>query len=273
MRMLVAAGLGFALACNSPPARAQGSTPQQSAETAPEPKRLDLAATVPAGKPVHVENPYGNVYLRFGGYRHAVDIHATLQQPHGAPPLTLHRGHEGGRYLIAPRLPAGAMLAPTQRMDVVVYVAQGHAITARTQAGDIEARGVKSDLDLKTVGGSIAARGIDGTVQAEAREGSIEVTFAKPVRPGSKQRFATTTGSITVGVTDRLDAAISMATSGVFATEYSIDVTHDDGKEPNKSARAIIGAPEAGITLESRRGDIRLLRRAVYLEVGERPPE
>lgn len=272
MRSILMVGIGFALAFGGADVAAQeSSTPVIAAEEA-EPQRQDLTAKVPAGMPVHIDNPYGNVYLRFGGYEHAVDIHSTLQQPVGAPALTLHRGKEKGRYVIAAKLPAGAALADAQRIDIVVYVAQGHAVTVRAES-DIEARGMKSDLDLKSVSGKIAVRGTEGSVQAETGEGDIQVAIAGPVRKGSKQRLATTTGNITLGATDQLNAKVSMATSAVFATEYSIDVTHDDGKEPNKWARTTVGAPDAEITLESRRGEIRLLRRAVYLEVGERPPE
>lgn len=272
MRSILIVGIGFVLACSGTDAVAQNASAQAVTAEQSEPQRQDLTAKVPAGMPVYIDNPYGNVYLRFGGYEHAVDIHSTLQQPVGAPSLTLHRGQEKGRYVIAAKLPAGAALADAQRIDIVVYVAQGHTVTVRAE-GDIEARGMKSDLDLKTVSGKIAVRGTDGAVQAETGEGDIQVTIDGTVRKGSKQRLATTTGNITLGTTDQLNAKVNLATSAVFATEYSIGVTHDDGKEPNKWARTTIGAPDAEITLESRRGEIRLLRRAVYLEVGERPPE
>jgi len=272
MRSILIVGLGLALACNGTGAAAQEPAATAVVADQPEPQRQDLTAKVPAGMPVYIDNPYGNVYLRFGGYEHAVDIHSTLQQPVGAPVLTLQRVREKGRYVIASQLPAGVALADAQRIDIVVYVAQGHAVTVRAE-GDIEARGMKSDLDLKSVSGKIAVRGTDGTVQAETGEGDIEATVAGTARAGSQQRLATTTGNITLGVTDQLNAKVNLATSALFATDYSIDVTHDDGKEPNKWARTTIGAPAAEITLESRRGEIRLLRRAVYLEVGERPPE
>lgn len=270
MRSIVATGLVVVLACGSTAVAASQPVVQASEV---EPLRADLTATVPAGTPVFIDNPYGNVYLRFGGYEHAVDIHSTLQQPAGAPALVLHRGMEGRRYVIAPKLPAKATLAPAQRIDLAVYVAQGHAVTVRTTDGGIEARGLKSDLDLRSDSGNIIARGTDGTVQAQTGEGKIEVAMGNTARPGSKQRLATTTGNITIGVTDQLGATVNMATSAVFATDYSLDITHRDGEEPNKWARSTIGAPKAEITLESRRGEIRVLRRAVYVEVGERPPE
>jgi len=280
-RSILAAGAVLALLCGSVRAAEISAPPVAEAapvDDVPEAVRNDLSATVPAGMPVLIDNPYGNVYLRFGGYEHAVDIHSTLQQPAGAAQITLHRGEENDRYLIAPRLPTGAVLAEAQRMDLAVYVAQGHAVTVRTAGGDIESRGLKSDIDLKSIAGKIAVRGTEGTVQAETTDGSIEVSLVTPARPGSTQRFASTTGNIALGTADQLDARVRMATSGLFATEYSIEVTHRDGEEPNKTARATIGAPGSDKTvtevlLESRRGDIRLLRRAVYTQAEGAPSD
>jgi len=241
-------------------------------ESLPEPKRQNLSAKLPVGQPIVIENPYGSVYLRFGGYEHEVGIHSTLQQPPGAAAIEFRSGEQDGNYLIAPRLPEGVTLAEGQRLDLVVYVPEKHPVTVRTERGDIESRGVKSDLDLKTVAGNIAARGTEGTVQAETGEGSIETAFAESAPPGSKQRLTTTTGNIVLGVTDQLDAIVRMASSGQFATDYSIEVTRHPGAEPNKDARAMIGAPKAEVMLESRRGEIRLLRRAEYLPTDETPP-
>lgn len=269
MRWILATGLGLLLACGFPAASAQSSADEGETE----PHRQDLAATVEAGTPVFIDNPYGNVHLRFGGYEHAVDIHATLQQPPAAPALTLERGLAEGQYRIAPKLAAAAAV-PGQRLDLVVYVAQGHPVSVRTAQGTIEARGMKGDLDLASVSGDIQVRGNDGVVQAQTGEdGQIEVAFDGKARPGSKQRLATHTGGITIGVTDNLDALLRMATSAMFATDYSLDVTHHDGEEPDKWAQASIGAPAAQILLESRRGEIRVMRRAVYLDVRERPPQ
>lgn len=274
MRSLLVVGFGIALAYGGASAMAaeEAATPVRVADE-PEPQRQDLTAKVRAGIPVYIDNPYGNVYLRFGGYEHAVDIHSTLQQPVDAAPLALQRGMQGDRYVIEPKLPEGATLASTQRIDLAVYVAQGHAVTVRTGSGDIESRGLKSDLDLASASGSIAVRGTEGTLQAQTGEGAINATFSGAARPGSRQRLASTTGNITVGVTDQLNARVNLATSAVFSTEYSIDVTHADGKEPNKWAQMVIGAPAAEITLESRQGEIRVVRRGIYLEVGERPPQ
>lgn len=225
--------------------------------------RSDLSNTIPAGQPILIDNPYGDVRLRFGGYQHAVDIHATLQQREGAAPIALQPREDNGRHLIAPRLPAGAVLAADQRIDLVVYVPEKHAVSVRTHGGLIEGRGVKSDLDLRSVDGGIILRGTEGSVQAETGGGAIEISLAT-APPGARQRIATRTGNILIGVTDRLDAELEMATSGVFATEYSLTVKRRPGEEPNKQARTTIGEAKSTLVVESRRGEIRLLRRAEY---------
>ncbi|WP_167285194.1 DUF4097 family beta strand repeat-containing protein [Marilutibacter alkalisoli] len=128
-----------------------------------------------------------------------------------------------------------------------------------------------SDMDLVSTAGNIAARGTVGTIQAETGEGSIEISFADTAPAGSRQRLATRTGSIVVGVTDQLDARVRMATSAMFSSDYSIQVERHDGEEPNKTAHAVIGTPNADVLLESRRGEIRLQRRVVYRPTPEEP--
>lgn len=238
--------------------------------TAPEPIRQDLEFKLDPGQPVRIDNPYGSVYLRFGGYEHQLGLHSTLQQPADAAEIRFAPAADATGFLIAPRLPEGSVLARGQRFDLVVYVPQQHAVQARTIDGAIDARGLKSDLDLHTDSGAVAARGTEGLLQIETDSGAIEAAFAAAAPTGSVQRLATRTGAIIVGVSDALAADVSLASSAPFTTDYSLVVTHRDGEEPNKTAKARIGTPDAAhpavLQLHSLRGDIRLLRRAVYVE-------
>ena len=47
--------------------------------------RGDYAGTLKPGQLVVVDNPYGDVHARFGGYEHAVETHAVLQEPPRVP--------------------------------------------------------------------------------------------------------------------------------------------------------------------------------------------
>ena len=248
-----------------------GDSAQQETQTMQEPQRRDDSFKLPAGQAIQVDNPYGSVYLRFGGYEHQLDIRSTVQQPDGAAVITFLPIARDGRFNVAPLLPEGVVLADGQRIDLVLYVPQAHPVTVRTAAGVIESRGVKSDIDLTTDDGEIAVRGTDGTVQARTGDGRIEVTLEDRARPGSVQRIVSRTGTVTVNVSDKLDAEVRLSTSHQFSTDYSLAVEHRDGQEPNKVATAVVGAPKSGkdkaqLVLESLVSEIRLQRKGVFVD-------
>lgn len=262
---------GFVVGIVVSPALSAAETAQEAEETMREPLRRDDSFKLPEGQAIQVENPYGSVYMRFGGYEHQLDIRSTVQQPDGAASIAFQPAARDGRFEVVPRLPEGVELARGQRIDLVLYVPKGHAVTVRTVSGVIESRGMKSDIDLGTDSGEIAVRGTDGTVQARTVDGRIEITLEDNARPGSVQRITSRTGSVAVNVSDKLNAEVRMSTSHQFATDYSLTVERRDGEEPNKIATAVVGTPKAGkdkasIVLESLVSEIRLLRKGVFID-------
>lgn len=261
---------GFTAAALVSPTLSAAESAQETAETMQEPQRRDDSFKLPEGQAIQVDNPHGSVYLRFGGYEHQLDIRSTVQQPDGAASIAFQPAARDGRFEVAPRLPEGVALAAGQRIDLVLYVPKGHAVTVRTASGVIESRGVKSDLDLGTDSGEIAVRGTDGTVQARTSDGRIEISLEDRAPPGSIQRLTSRTGSVAVNVSDKLDAEVRMSTSQQFATDYSLTVERHDGEEPNKVATAVVGTPKSGkdkaqIVLESLVSEVRLLRKGVFV--------
>jgi hypothetical protein len=233
--------------------------------------RDDYAATLQPGQVITVDNPYGDVHARFGGFANAVETHTVLQEPKGAAHIELKpQTTADGLYTIAPRLPAGATITDSQRIDMSVLVPDGHALRVSTEQGLIDVHGIHGDVDLKSAGGNLNLRGIQGAIQGETTAGSIEASLGTAPK-GAQQRLATTTGDIEIGVDDQLDAAIDLATSALFATDYSLTVTRNPGQEPNKHARALVGRNASRLTLESLRGEIRLRRRAGFTSVGGAP--
>lgn len=246
--------------------------PVAPAESAPapdvamaDPVRLDHKSKLAAGQPIEVDNPHGNVHLRFGGYEHELEIHAVTQFPVGSKPASVKIERRGGVVLVSPALDKKAP-ASKQRVDLTLYIPKDHALKVRS-AGVIESRGLQSDVDFRTDNGAITGRGLQGSVIAQTATGDISL-WMEPARAGSRQRFQTVTGSITLGLPETFNARFLMKTSGVFATEYSVDVTPLRGQEPNKSARTTVGDDKAEVVVESRRGDIRLLRNVTYTPAG-----
>lgn len=276
MRIMVLGSL-LAAACGCasvqpPKADPASTTSAGSPSPAFQIQRVDTSARLEAGQKVLIDNPYGDVRLRFGGYEHHVDVHAVIQQPEGAAAITLEPAATETGYRIAPRLPEGSLLAPTQRVDLVVFVAEGHALEVRTEQGLIECRSIRADVDLHSTSGNITIRGVRGRIQAETGAGHIEAAL-RTAPTGSSQKLSTTTGNLIVAVNDQLNARLGLATSGLFATEYSLAVEQLDGREPNKRAEAVIGEPAASIELASLRGEIRLLRWRDFQEPDAVPAE
>ena len=235
--------------------------------------RSDINATLSAGQAVSIDNPYGDVHVRFGGFEHRIETHAVMQEPQDAAAhiaVTPTASDGQPHYDLVARLPAGEVLREGQRLDLSVLLPEGHALRVRTEHGAIDVHGVHGDVDAVSVDGNIELRGIKGVIQAQTSSGSIEASLASAPR-GSTQRLATTTGDIRVGVNDRLDAQLEMTTANQFATDYSLAITRHPGEERNKLARAVIGKKHARLKLESARGEIRLLRRASYTAKGKAP--
>jgi len=256
----VAALCGCASAPVDPaPTQAHAQSVQTNAFAQPQLVRFEHTARLTPGQAVVIDNPYGDVRLRFGGYDEQLELQSVAQQPEGADAIALQPGEEAGSYRIAPRLPAGRLLADKQRLDLAVFVPLGHAVQVRTEFGNIESRSIRGNLDLRSTRGNIALRGTHGRVLAETGAGSIEASLLT-APAGSQQRLSTTTGSIIVAVADQFDARVEMATSALFATEFSLQVQELPGQEPNKRATTLVGADKSTLSLHSRRGEIRLLR-------------
>lgn len=257
------------LACVGGTSFAAPPEAEPSEPDAPEAVRTDLSFTLPAGQRIDVDNPHGNVFLRFGGYEHQLDIRATVQQPDGAPEYRFAPGPQGGVFRVAPGLAEGAVPAATQRIDLVLYVPEGHPLQVRTLDGAIESRGVRGDVDYRSLSGEIAARGTTGTLQAASESGKVRVML-EPAAAGSRQRLSTRTGDISIGVSDRLGAEMRLSTSGSYTTDYSLQIEHRDGEEPGKRAQARIGVVKGtqpgSIEVESLRGNVRLWRRTEFVD-------
>ena len=270
LRVCVLGGLALLIgAC----AHRSGATSTIVAQSETSPQVLDAAVQheiervnnkqiLSKGLAVRIDNPYGDVRLRFGGYEPTFEWH-TVTQNMGTNNKIAITGSDGPVFIVSARLPEGTTLLLGQRVDITAYVPMGHDVDIVTEQGLIEARGIQANLKVRSVSGDIALRGITGRLDIETGGGNIEAQL-EPAAAGSEQRIATSTGNILLGISEGLNAALNLASSGVFATEFSVQIEGLAGQEPNKRGRAAIGNPKATIEIYSKRGEIRLLRRAEF---------
>lgn len=244
---------------------------QAPAQAAPEAAAPAAEATVERGIQYHelkpkqalrIDNPYGDVRIRFGGYTQTLEWR-TVAQNMGAADKIAVSGTDGDTYSISARLPQGVVLARGQRVEITAYVPKDHDLEIVTELGLIDVRGLQANLLARSTDGNINFRGIAGLIDVQTGAGAIEGQL-DPAPAGSRQRIVTSTGSIQLGIVDGLNAELALASSGVFATEFSVQIAPQPGQEPNKTGIAVIGKPEANIEVASKRGEIRLLRRSTF---------
>ena len=215
-----------------------------------------------AKQPIRIDNPYGDVRVRFGGYESTLEWRTVAQNAAATHKIAVTSSNQTN-FVVSARLPEGIALAADQRIEITAYVPQGHDLEILTEHGLIEVRGVQANVRARSATGNIAFRGIVGLIDIETGGGNIEGQI-DPAAAGTRQRVSATTGNIVLGLVEGLNATLDMATSGVFATEFSVDIVPQPGQEPNKTARAVIGKPESNIEVVSKRGEIRLLRRLEF---------
>ncbi len=230
--------------------------------------RSDYNGTLQPGQAVVIDNAYGNVSIRFGGFEHRLEAHAVAQGPQASAALQFKpAATSDGSFQMGASLPDAATSAEGRRIDVSVLVPEGHAMRVRTSSGDVDVHGVHGNVVVRSDSGNIGLRGIRGAIDAATGDGEIQAWLA-PAPRGAMQRLQTRTGAIQVGVDDKLDASIQMATSALFATEYSLQIVRRPGEEPNKQASTLVGADHSKLFIHSKRGQISLLRRAAFTRLG-----
>lgn len=266
-----------------PDARTDATKAESVAATRPqyaaEPTRTSIKEVLPAGLALKISNDFGEVRLRFGGFEHALEVTSVAQAPIGQTMPRVRFDAPSG--VVSTFLPAETAAALGQRIDIVVFVPEKHDVQVSTLRGMVEIRSLRSAVTVRSDSGNIAARGVQAALDLQTGSGSIDVAL-NDVPLNAQQRFNTRTGVITVSFGPAQVAELALSTSALIATEFSVEITERAGEEPNKVgvvrlaglANNVAANPQEllavqaknKIELSSKRGELRLYRRQVYLD-------
>jgi len=135
-----------------------------------------------------------------------------------------------------------------------VLLPEGVTFRGRTVNGDVEARGLDSDVLLTTVNGDIDLF-TTGRAEAKTVNGSIEAAFGNAdIREGLT--FSTVNGSITLDVPDDIDADLDARwLNGGLDTDLAVTL---QGRTSDGHASGTIGAGGPRLNLSTVNGSIRL---------------
>jgi hypothetical protein len=239
---------------------------EQPAAGAQDPVRWDWKGTLGTDRRLVIQNDFGDIRARFGGYTDDVEVHAVIQNlTPGSKELRVEAEATGEGLLIRVAPSQGApppehRPGRSNRADVVAMVPKGARLVARTKEGAIELKGLWSTVLAETDSGDITIRQAGGTANTLNRYGATMVTLCSQP-PGTVQAFESLTGDISVVLPPRADFAIRASTSGEITTDVSVEILHHPREEPSKVATAKVGSGASTLTLGSKRGGLRILQR------------
>jgi hypothetical protein len=233
-----------------------------------EPDRKAGKFTLANGQKVLIKNELGDVRLRFGGFEHQLEITSVAQAPVASAFASWKFDAATGSVVTS--LLQDAPAKAGQRIDMVLWIPKGHDVDVQTLNGLVEVRGIRANVSVRSNAGAITARGVEGALDLQTGGGSIEVTVTDAISTHT-QKLITSTGVITAAFHPSFRGDLKLASSGLFASEFSTLVSPQLGQEPNKTASVRIGEGNGGNQFEisSKRGEIRLYRGVEYVESGE----
>lgn len=215
-------------------------------------------------KVVRVDNPIGDIRLRFGGYKDEFELIAMVQHIESVGYLQVKEVVEDDTYYLSVERidkESGKVIELKQndkaRIDFTVFVPLGRTIYATTDHGLVEARKMRDPTTLKTNSGQIFLRDNKNTIQASTVSGEIIANLVT-IDSKEKQVFKTVTGLIDIWIAEDAQHDVTMSTSGDIISEFSTSMNRDLSKEPNKKAevKANKGGPQ--IEAFSKKGQIAL---------------
>ncbi len=229
---------------------------------------------------VTVINRFGDLRARFGGYEGKVEVFGNVQHFATEGPRLVVESKEtaaGVEVTIGFRGEGGELITvrdPEQRKraDMVLYVPQGAALSVETAGGLIDVRGLKSDVRARSHGGDISARKVVGALDFAAGGGDV-LALLEQWDAKRRHSFATDTGDVSIYLAGEVNAKLHAATSGLLSTDVSLEVDYQANRRPTKRAEGMLGKGSSKVTVTSRDGHVRLIRRPLARKAMVRPEE
>lgn len=143
-------------------------------------------------------------------------------------------------------------------VDFVVYVPEGVPFSGHTVSGDVDAVGLRSDVEAATVSGDVTVA-TSGVARGRTVSGDVEVSMGS--LDWERLDFSTVSGDITVEVPADVDADIEFESlSGDFDSDFDLRVTRRKDGFVGQHLEATIGNGSRSMRFKTVSGDARLRR-------------
>lgn len=143
-------------------------------------------------------------------------------------------------------------------VDFRVQVPEGVEFFGSSVSGDVEADGLRSDVEASTVSGDVWVA-TTGVARGSTVSGSVDVEMGS--LDWDRLHFSTVSGDITVRLPEDADADIEFESlSGDFDSDFDLAIERDRDRFVGSEVRAVLGDGGRRLTFQTVSGDVRLRR-------------
>ncbi len=143
-------------------------------------------------------------------------------------------------------------------VDFEVRVPAGVTFEGSTVSGDVEMRGLRSDVEASTVSGNVDVS-TTGVARGSTVSGSLDIEMES--LDWRRLEFSTVSGDITVSLPDGLDAQVEFESlNGDFDSDFSVAVERKRNRFIGSELSGIIGDGGRRLSFKTVSGDVELRR-------------
>lgn len=143
-------------------------------------------------------------------------------------------------------------------VDFEVQVPAGVELVAATVSGDVDARGLQSDVEASSVSGSVTVS-TTGVARASTVSGELDIEMGS--LDWDRLSFHTVSGDITLRVPEDLDAQVEFESlSGDFHTDFDMAMRQRRHRWVGSEVSGRIGQGSRDLAFKTVSGDVRLRR-------------
>ncbi len=208
------------------------------------------------GKEIIIDNPYGNVRMRYGGENNAIEYIAVIQNLDAKVNLVVTKETKDVNKIIFTVIDEENEKQDYEiksRLDLTFFIPKDKNILVKTRNGLIEAKGLLANISAKTIDGDIVLSKNKGTINSITDSGEINATITR-LKDKSSQQFISQTGDINIWVNRKAHYLIEVATSSDIITDFSMKIKNLYNQEPNKKGIIKLNKKKSKIIIKSKRG-------------------
>lgn len=234
--------------------------PAQDASKAWQTRRMEWQTEQDKGKALVIVNHFGDVRVRTSPFANLSVIGIIQEREGQIQTLDLEKelGADQDRLIVTydGKLKDHKQITSETRFDLTVLVPETAKLHIETKATLIEAKGLKNDLYIRNETGPVRFS-TSGHVDIESRQGDITGTL-KEITSSQPYKIVSLHGTIQLKIPHNASLKATLRTEQLLATDFSVDIKFLDHAQ--KEGLVTLGAGKHELLLDSRRGDVQLLR-------------